>query len=346
MRVQIIRTGGQEWRLVWTYHHLIMDGWSGPMLLGYVFRTFQALLDGRTPEPVTVPGFASYIAWLQRQNTSDAEAFWRNELRRFRTTSRLANDACHGEVEYASEVVHVASSDFEAIQSFARQHRVTLNTLAQAAWALLLSRASEQKDVVYGLTSSGRPAEIANVDKIVGPCINTVPMRVRIIDDRLITEWLTEIHENAATIRQFEYASLSEIQSWSELPRGVPLFDTVVAFQNFPVDETLGSIVSAFRIGNVRMKEHTNYALALLVTPGAELILRANYDQKRLPALFVNRLLRDLEYVLNAIGRGAATAGELIEHLQERDKQYEREMDRERHHRLRRSLKKLTAEVH
>jgi amino acid adenylation domain-containing protein/non-ribosomal peptide synthase protein (TIGR01720 family) len=346
MRVQIIRIGGQEWRLVWTYHHLIMDGWSGPMLLGYVFRAYHALLDGRTPDRVTGPRFSSYIAWLQCQNTSDAEAFWRNELRKFRTPSRLARDTFHGAVEYASEVVHVASSDFEAVHSFARQHRVTLNTLAQAAWALLLSRASEQKDVVYGLTSSGRPAEIANVDKIVGPCINTVPMRVRIIGDRLITEWLTELHESAAAIRQFEYAPLSDIQSWSELPRGVPLFDTVVAFQNFPVDETLRSVVSAFRIGNVRMNEHTNYALALLVTPAAELTLRANYDRKRLPAVLVKRLLRDLEYVLNAIGRGVATAGQLIEHLQERDKQYEREMYQARHHRLRRSLKKLTAEVH
>jgi amino acid adenylation domain-containing protein len=307
MRIALLQLAEDSYQFVWSYHHLMLDGWCVPLVLREVFAFYEAFSRGESYAPQRPRPYRDYIAWLRRQDLRKAEAFWRQTLKGFHAPTPLptvrAFDAADGEAaqqeeEYGEQEISLASDTTAALQTLARSQGLTLNTLVQGAWALLLSRYSGERDVVFGVTVSGRPAELAGVESMVGLFINTLPLRVEIEGGQELLPWLKSLQEQQTELRQYEYSPLVQVQGWSDAPRGLPLFNSLLVFENYPVDASFRQQLAQLSVSNIRKVERTNYPLNLLAVPGAQLLLRFSYDRRRFDAAAIKRMLGHLRTAL------------------------------------------------
>jgi hypothetical protein len=310
-RLALFRRADDAYDVVWSCHHMVMDGWSMPIVLKEVLEFYDAETYRRELRLPPCPPYRNYIAWLQAQDSTAAEAFWRRTLAGFETPTPLAIDAARsGEVEPSSPVsfgeheLRLTPEATARLNQFVRRHRLTLNTLIQGAWSALLSRYSERSDVVFGVTVSGRPTSLARVETIVGLFINTLPLRITVPGSALVIPWLHDVQARLVELRQFEFSSLVQVQQWSDVPRGRPLFESIVVFENYPLDATLFSRSGGLGVEPVRILEQTNYPLTLVALPGTELLLRLGYDAHRFDATAIRRLLGHLRTLLEGLGAG------------------------------------------
>jgi amino acid adenylation domain-containing protein len=325
MRVALFELGPDVHQLVWTVHHLLIDGWSRGQLLAELFAAYSAFSDRPSDQggPRLEPphAFRDYIAWLQRQDLAATEAFWRRNLAGLNAPSLVAGDAApgtgaHGEPRRRSLTLSAESAS--ALRETARRQRLTLNTLVQGAWALVLSRLTGQEDVVFGATVSGRPPDLPGVDSIVGPFINTLPVRVTVRPERRLRGWLGEIQERQVEMRRYEHSPLVDVQKWSELPARTPLFDHIVVFENL-IDPAEGAHrLPALSIVEESASTATNYPLNVIVlpgAPGAALTLSILYDEGRFAAPEVLRILERLAGLLRSLAADFADAGPVLADL-------------------------------
>jgi amino acid adenylation domain-containing protein/non-ribosomal peptide synthase protein (TIGR01720 family) len=297
MRCAVIRLEANKYQFIWSHHHLLMDGWCNGILLTEVFTLYKAFCQS---EDVTLPSpipYGNYILWLQQQNPEQAESYWRKQLQDFTAPTVLGIRSVNVERLYATSLQGIG---YEAMQNFVRQHRLTLNTLVQGAWALLLSRYSGENDVLFGTTVSGRPPELPQVERIVGLFINTLPVRVDVDGEMQIIPWLQKLQAQQVEREQYSYSSLVDIQGWSSVPRGISLFESLLVFENYPV--SIESVIKSFdqtlQIEDTQGFEKTNYPLTLTVIPGQELLFKVSYDVSYFDAAMISRLLGHLETLL------------------------------------------------
>ncbi|MFJ4523403.1 non-ribosomal peptide synthase/polyketide synthase [Streptomyces sp. NPDC088810] len=293
MRLTLVRLPDDRLHLLWTSHHLILDGWSLAQVLTDVFEEYAALTAGaETPSPVRRP-FADYVRWLAGQDTGAARAHWRSVLAGFATPTPLPVDRVRRPGhETRSGRVHTAGLSDEVSARLARTARaagLTLGTVVQGAWALLLSRYSAERDVLFGTTVSGRPDDLPGVESMVGMFINTLPTRVRVDGGRSAAAWLRELQEEQAEARRFAAVSLAELTSFSDVPAGSPLFDSMVAFENYPFDQAR-SAGTGIRLTDVSARDATNYPLVLRAYQGERFGFDLGYD----PELFDAATIRSL----------------------------------------------------
>ncbi|HEX4499521.1 MAG TPA: amino acid adenylation domain-containing protein [Thermoanaerobaculia bacterium] len=285
LRLALFQVGEGAFHFVFSHHHLILDGWSLPLLLQEVFTFYSARREGWS---ITLPRprpFRDYIAWLGEQDLARAEEYWRGVLAGFSAPTVLAIDrggAGAPVEETAYHDLRLPESAANALRSFARRHQLTLNTLVQGAWALLLARYSGEEDVVFGSVVSGRPPSLAGVESMVGVFINTLPARARISPERPLLPWLRELQEAQAEMRRFEYSPLAQVQRWSAVDRGLPLFESILVFESYQApDEALRRAGGNLEIGDTRSDLTTSYPLLLSATPGDALDLNLSYDRRR-----------------------------------------------------------------
>ncbi|HEX6371120.1 MAG TPA: non-ribosomal peptide synthase/polyketide synthase [Longimicrobium sp.] len=288
--------------LVWNQHHLLLDGWSSSRVLNEVFRLYGAWSRGEGVELPRVRPYRDYIGWLRRQDPGAAERYWRGVLAGFVAPTPFGVDRPAGPgagKRYARLQSTLAPESTRRLEEAARRRQVTLNTVVQGAWALLLSRYGGEEDVVFGNTVSGRPPELEGVEEMVGLFINTLPARVQVPGDARLWAWLAEVQRGQAESREYEYAPLVQVQGWSEVPRGTPLFESQVVFENYPVGRAAaGGSAARLRVAGGRAVEWTTYPLALMAAPGAGLLLALRYDESRFDAGTVERMLQHLSRVL------------------------------------------------
>ncbi|HMK71848.1 MAG TPA: amino acid adenylation domain-containing protein, partial [Myxococcaceae bacterium] len=307
LRLDMVRLDGGGYRLVVAHHHLLLDGWSLSLLLGELRATYLALRGGVEPALRPVRPYRDHIEWLLRQDPAAAATFWREELAGFREPTRLGVERAAGDEGppgHAEHQVALSPALSAALTAFAHRHQLTLNTIVQGAWATLLSRYSGQDEVVFGATVSGRPAELDGVEAMVGMFINTLPLRVRVPVAEPLVSWLRGLQAHNAKLRQHEHASLVEVQGASGVPRGVPLFDTIVVFENQPVDASLREEGGPLVFRDFRIIEHTNYPITVVVKPGPTLGLFLSYDRQRLGEATVERMGRHLRRLLESAVEG------------------------------------------
>jgi amino acid adenylation domain-containing protein/non-ribosomal peptide synthase protein (TIGR01720 family) len=305
MHLTLIQVDENTYHFIWSYHHLLLDGWCLSLLFKEVFALYKAFSRGQDLHLERSRPYRDYIAWLQQQNLSQAEAFWRQVLKGFTAPTPLVvgkavANLSNQQQSYDEQQIQLTAAATQALQSFAQQHQLTLNTLVQGAWVLLLNRYSGQEDVVFGATVSGRPADLAGVESMVGLFINTLPVRVAVSPQAHLIQWLQQLQARQAELRQYEYSSLVQVQGWSEVPRGLPLFESIVVFENYPIDASLqqgGSL--EFR--NVRALERTNYPVTLVAESGSQLSLQLSYDCRRFDADTINRMLLHFQILLEGI---------------------------------------------
>ena len=305
MRLYLIRVEDDAYRFLWSSHHILLDGWSASLLLKEVFTLYEAFVAGQQVHLEEVPPYSDYIAWLQEQDKSEAEAFWRQTLAGFTVPTpfgigRPAVSLSEQEDTYGTHQFSLSADLTSALQTVARQQRLTLNTLIQGAWALLLSRYSREKDVVFGMTVSGRPAALPGVEQMIGLFINTLPVRVRVPDDASLLSWLQQLQEQQQKQAQFDYTPLIDIQGWSDVERGQPLFESILGFENYPVDEALRNQPFGLEIADLRFTEKTNFPINLAVMPDKELLLDLMYNSRRFDEATILRLCGHLETLLRS----------------------------------------------
>lgn len=309
MRVTLFRLADDTWRCVWSFHHLLLDGWSLSLALKDVFAFYEAARQGqdlRLPPPRP---YRDYIAWLHAQNLAEAEAFWRETLRGFTTPTPLhvqrAAETDPAADDYTEQHLRLPVETTSALHAFARQQRVTLNTVIQGAWAALLSRysgePSDEVDVLFGATIAGRPAALDGVEAMIGLFINTLPARVHVPDDGALGPWLQTLQAQQAAARRYEYAQLVDIQRWSDVPQGQSLFDTLLVFENYPGEADVQPANPRLSISDMVTLEKTNYPLTVIVEPGEELRLRISYRQQRFDDDAITRMLGHLRTLLEGM---------------------------------------------
>ncbi|MDO0924516.1 non-ribosomal peptide synthase/polyketide synthase [Streptomyces sp. TG1A-8] len=304
MRLTLIRLSPQRVRLVWTFHHVLLDGWSAAQVFDEVCERYAALTAGRRPRVPERRPFGDYLRWLAAQDTGGAERYWRQTLAGFAAPTELPRDRRPVEAHRSSSSgsVHVTlDSGLSArLRRTAQQAGLTVNTVLQGAWALLLSRYGGGDDVVFGTTVSGRPAELPGVTSMVGLFINTLPTRARVDGQRPLLEWLGELQAAQSEARRHDFVSLAQLQTWSEVPGGTNLFDSIVVFENYPFDE--GSLARhGLAMEQERDLEPTNYPLSVVVAPGDTLAVSLDYDPAAFDTATVEGLGRSLHTLLAAM---------------------------------------------
>jgi amino acid adenylation domain-containing protein/non-ribosomal peptide synthase protein (TIGR01720 family) len=303
MRMSLVRTAEETHWLVWSFHHIVLDGWCLSLVLKDVAAAYEAFRHGRWPDLPPVRLYRDHIAWLQEQDMDQAEEFWRGSLRGFAAPTPLPLDRAPARVdqtgaEINTHVFHLSSSATAGLKALGRQHQLTLNTIVQGAWALLLSRWSGESDVVFGVSVSGRPAVLPGVESMVGLFVNTLPLRVQVLGSESLLPWLKRLQAQQIEQRQYEYSPLVRVQGWSEVPAGRPLFESILGFENYPVDASVRPLAT---LGEVLYRGRTSYPLSIIVGPGPRLSLRIGYDRRRLDSQAVSRIVAHLTTLLEAI---------------------------------------------
>ncbi len=356
MRLALIRMSDDEHHFVWSHHHILLDGWSSNLVSRDVNLFYGALSRGddlRLPNPRP---YRDYIAWYQQQDLASAEKYWREALKGFTTATPLIPDNVPAPTQELQKRAYTAchftlsTDEMGRLQDAARKHRLTLNTLVQGAWALVLSRYSGQQDVVFGATVSGRPPELEGVEEMVGLFINTLPVRVRVAPEMPVADWLWQLQKEQLESRQYEYSPLRRVQGWSEVKRGSPLFQSIVVFENFPVMTSLSSTANQEKPGRwdvryfVLVKE--SYPLTLAADPGSQMLLEIKYDSALFDAGTITQISKHLETLLTNVFSQSnvyqQTLGEVLERTHaEQQVNEEREVKQVRGQMLKQAKRKI-----
>jgi amino acid adenylation domain-containing protein len=316
MRLTLIHLSDRSFRFIWTLHHILLDGWSLPLILNDVAALYDARVRGKDLDLPSPPPWRNYIAWLKKQDLAEAEAYWRRRLEGFGAPTRVGTDFSSVDPEDQSvrrEELRMALSEesTRGLEGLAREHGLTLNTFIQGAWALLLSRYSGEEDVVFGATVSGRPAELDGVESMVGNFINALAMRVRLSASEPLLPWLKELQEQHAEARQYDYTPLVEVQGWSEISRGSALFESLVVFENYPARDSGGDRVIDLEMDDMQFVSHTHYPLHLRARPGGRLALDLISDPSRFSSSDAAEMLEQLRLLLEQmIERPEAVLGD------------------------------------
>ncbi len=303
MRLALFRVSSNAYQFIWTSHHILTDGWCVPLIFKEVFAFYEAFSKGQDLLLEPSHPYRNYIAWLKQQDLSQAEAFWRNKLQGFKSPTPLGIEAepvylSAQEERYGEQKASLPASATTALQSLVRQHHLTLNILVQGVWGLLLSRYSNLEDVVFGATFSGRPSELVGAESMLGLFINTLPIRLQVSPQASLWSWLRDIQDQGFAQSDYEYCSEGQIHEWSEIPGSLPLYESLLVFQNYPVDS------SVQRSANHDMSSigaQTKYALTILVSPSSELDFRIIYNRYRYDNPAITQIIEHFQALLNSI---------------------------------------------
>jgi amino acid adenylation domain-containing protein/non-ribosomal peptide synthase protein (TIGR01720 family) len=306
MRVTLLRFGEHGYYMVWTCHHVLLDGWCQQVLIEELFICYEQYTRGNEAALDRPRLYRDYIRWLKRQDMKKAESFWREELRGITAPTPLVWDAgTTSAQERESRELEIELDLVEtcAIEELAKRLQLTVNTIVEAAWALVLNRHSGHSDVVFGETVSGRAASLKGIERMVGPLINTLPVRVQVKGDETVRSYLKRVQERQGRAVEFDYSPLMQVQGWSEMGRGARLFDSLYVFENYPMDGGIGERAKAamMHISEVKNYSRTNYPLLLLVSPGRRLHIKMVYADGRMEANRIRQVLEQMKDLLKAM---------------------------------------------
>ncbi len=306
MRLALFRIGDADYELVCTYHHIIADGWARHILVREVFAFYDAYCEGRDLELECPRPYRDHIDWLRQKGASGSEPYWRQLLKGF--TAPIALDTISrtgspndGREKRGEREIRLAESTTSRLETVVRQHDLTLNALVQGAWALLLSRYADAEDVVFGAVRACRQSTIKGAGSIVGLFLNTLPVRVRISSGKNLVPWLEELREQHVAVRDHEQTPISHVMGWSDVPRGTPLFETIVVFDHARLNTRLRERGGRWLNREFSVIEDPAFALVLHAYGEPELLLRMLFDRRRFDDATIERMLAHLKTLLEGM---------------------------------------------
>ncbi|WP_040631876.1 non-ribosomal peptide synthetase, partial [Mycobacterium colombiense] len=296
-RTALIRTAGDEYRFVLTVHHIVMDGWSLPVLLREIFACYYG---SRLP---AVAPYRSFVTWLADRDLPAARLAWREALDGFDTPT-LVGPAGRGELGPRGVAeLHLSAETTCALSELARSCRTTVNTVLQGAWAQLLMLQTGQRDVAFGTAVSGRPADLPGAESMVGLLINTVPVRARVTAITTVAELLNQLQRAHNDTLEHQHLALNEIH---RITGHDQLFDSLLVYENYPVDAATLSAAGDLTATAFTSHEYNHYPLSLQAVPGDELSLRVEFDADVFDAAAIDKLTTRLRRLLVAMAADPA----------------------------------------
>lgn len=316
LRLILVKLGEKDFRLVWTFHHILADGRSRALLLQEAFARYRACRNGNRVSFPETPCYSGYLSWLEKQDFARSRRFW-NELLEGYSGIPPLNLGCKlsdssSRPDHALEEVRLSPSATMCLETFATVNGLTLNALVQTAWGFLLNRYSRENDVVFGNTRACRKSTVAGAESMIGLLINTVPLRLTIGTHASVLDCLTAIRAQGLAVREFEHTPLAMIHAWSNLPAGSPLFETLVVFEHAHLETQLRKLGDEWSGRSLEIYQQTHYPLTLEAYGGESLLLRIEYEQGRFDRPTVRRMLGHLTNLLSEmVSRPEAHPAEL-----------------------------------
>ncbi len=305
MRIAVIKTGEKEYEIIWSYHHIIMDGWCLGIIMSEFFKAYSLLGKGKEISVVNNYPYSDYIKWLKKQNKEKALAYWKNYLEDYEQQASIprlhkkSNDNTYLQSDIQFELDEAIT---EKLTKLARENQISLNIIIQTIWGILLQRYNNTNDVVFGAVVSGRPPEVVGIESMVGLFINTIPVRIQ-KDEISFIELSKEIQENASKSMAYDYMPLADVQASSMLKNS--LFDHIMIFENYPVDKQLSNMESGqelgFSIQDYEMFEHTNYDFNMAIIPGDTIIFKLTHNENVYSKELVEQIGKHFKIVIDQI---------------------------------------------
>lgn len=294
LRCRLIQIESDQHYFLWSFHHLLLDGWSIPLVIDEVFHHYRALCSGTQYQPAPAKPFRNYIHWLQQQDPQACETYWRKTSDQLGEPTVLAQQKPGNDDTFAESTLHLPSGLTAQLEALAKANQTTLAQVVQAAWALLLGQYRGSQQVTFGLTVAGRPPEIDGITEMVGLFINTIPVPTH-IGGHSLNQWLRDLHKQGLERERFAHASLLDIQKWCGKRRGSDLFESLLVFENYPVDVSLKRDPNQCQIEAVDGYETAHYPLTLVFLPGAQMRVRFKYRNPCFASEQIERLQSHLK---------------------------------------------------
>ncbi|MDP1501082.1 non-ribosomal peptide synthetase [Bacillus velezensis] len=302
MRVSILKKAPERYVCIWSHHHIVMDGWCFGIVMKEFLMIYQSLGDGRLPSLEPVQPYGKYIKWLMKQDRNEAEIFWKTRLADLEQSASLPKKSAEPNGELEQAVFTISEEQTNELKNIAARAGATLNTVFQALWGLLLQRVSRCDDAVFGSVVSGRPSDLAGVEKMVGLFINTIPVRVKSGSFSFL-ELVRHLQQETLQAEAYSYYPLYDIQAQSPLKQA--LFDHIIVFENVPAQREIENVSQAgsfdFAVEDFTMEEVTNYGCSIKVIPGNSLYIRLNFDTGIYDRIFMKNIETFLRHMMNSV---------------------------------------------
>lgn len=313
LRLSLYKMADQRWCLFWSFHHILLDGWSVNLLMQEMGQIYAALLAKKAPALPPVLPFKHYLQWIEKQQQSTGREFWQTYLEAYDTGISLPscgveqgasfppiNETAH---QAAQKITPIDSHLSQAIENFAQQQQVTVNAIVQAAWGILLARYNDCRDVLFASVVSGRPSEILGVESMVGLFINTVPVRVQFSHQETLTALLQRLHQHNSESQAFQFLPMADIQPRQAAP------DHLVVFENYfsgddsqeNGDTVNEQDIERLNIDGVKVREQTNYDFTLVLAPGKQWQLTCLYHTSRYGEEYINQVMKHFIHLLKVM---------------------------------------------
>ncbi len=304
MRLALFRTGAESWRLMWSFHHILIEGWSASIVLNEVLDRYRSLVSGGELTLAEHRPYRDFVSWIQAQDPASAEAYWRGELGGFSSPTHLGVDlapvSLHAPVvHYDGTSIELSESETANLTTLAQSHGLTMNTLVQGAWALMLSCYSGEDDVLFGTIVSGRSVPLQGADTMIGLFTNILPSRVSVPPEASLMPWLKDLQARSVRQREFEHCPLVEVKAFSDVPAGLPLFESLLVFENWTGDLTASDWGGELTVADVHGHHGApGHPLSAVIIPGKQLTLGISYDLTRFEGDAVERILANMRALL------------------------------------------------
>lgn len=300
MRITLLRLSDHQYKMVWTSHHLLMDGWSMAVVIKELLEGYEALVNDQALPVIKEDRYEDYIRYILRQDKDAAERFWRTSLSGLENATLLPftqerTERNKGQGAYGKLKLEMDAAFSARLQEYAQRSHITVNTVLQGVWAYLLSRYTGSADVVFGVTVAGRPVDLEDAEQRVGLYINTLPLRVTLQEERTVSDWLSALQTAHTLGRDHQYTPLSRIQGLHGVQGD--LFDSILVYENYPVEDA-ASAEGRLKIDNLRSHDTTNYLLTLTMSMGERLSVTFEYNASLLPDAYVEQIHGHFKQVL------------------------------------------------
>ncbi|MCK4257939.1 MAG: hypothetical protein KAX49_03120 [Halanaerobiales bacterium] len=324
IRMTILKISEESYRLIWSYHHIIMDGWC----LGIIFQDFvqiyKSLKEGTPLNLSKVYPYSNYIDWLQKQDRVEASDYWKKYIEDYKTQALpFGFNKLSINVEYVQQnkTFKFDSALLRSMEKIAKDCNVTINVVFQAIWGILLQRYNNSDDVVFGAVVSGRPPEVEGIEQMLGLFINTVPVRVKGKSNDIFVDIVKKLQKDVVSSRSYEYFPLAEIESHTG---GIgELINNISIFENYPLDKEVINDSSqnlGFVLTNTESYSQTKYDLNIFLVVGESLDIRFSYNALVYNPEFINKMGEHVKKVLKIVTENPEVCVSIIDILTEDEK--------------------------
>ncbi len=300
LRMAIVKLDSSKFEIIITYHHILYDGWSNGIILKEFVQACNCLCADKPLSIIKKNSFKEFIKYCQKQDKAKQETFWREHFNNYESKSTIWTKPSYSEISVANSKIDYKLNNkiSESMYEFCKKQKTTVAALLYTAWGILLQKYNNTNDIVFGTTVSGRNAHIQGIEDMVGLFINTLPLRVNSSEEKNIQSLLKKVDSILKEREEYQSTPLVDIKSYSRVDSKEELFDTLVVFENYPLDQAMLNGDNHIRIEEYSMTEMTNYKLTLTLTDFKGLELQFKYDSSIFDDTEINRMVKHFENII------------------------------------------------